>query len=288
MAFTTKIKQYLNSILNPLNMQIDSCTAERLEAQRIGYLQQKEYFEKKLFDIPMLGNYDPNLLLHAIQSYNHAFNHFLGESLDDVSYSFQNIYYTHPDAEVLYTMIRNLKPKRVIEIGSGNSTKLIRQAVTDGSLSTRIISIDPHPRVSIAKIADQIFDITLEEFYFSHSNYFYSLEANDILFIDSSHQIKTGNDVVFIYNMIIPQLPAGVIIHAHDIYLPFDYPLSIVRKKWNYTEHYLLHALLQNHNQYEILWPGYYLYKTWADFDDYFPFNKSHLPALSFWIRKLA
>ena len=114
------------------------------------------------------------------------------------------------------------------------------------------------------------------------------MQSGDILFIDSSHVIKTGNDVVFLYTNVIPKLPSGVIIHIHDIFLPYDYPRSwVMETTWNFNEQYLIQSILMLSNSFEVLWPGYYLQQTKKkDFAAYFP-NLKERNAQSLWIRRL-
>ncbi|SFV31383.1 class I SAM-dependent methyltransferase [Thermoflavifilum thermophilum] len=288
MAFTTRVKETLNACLRKFNLKIDTLTAERIENERISCLSRKGIFDEPVYDLsPLLSEYDPYVLLDTLKYYQNRFSSFEDEGMNEVGYSFKNGYYTTPDAEVLYSMVRSNKPGLVIEIGSGNSTKIIRQAIVDEKISCKIISIDPHPRSDIDNLSDHIYRKRIEEVYLENHLIFDELKSNDILFIDSSHHIKVANDVVFLYNLIIPHLSPGVVIHMHDIYLPYEYPLYLVKKGWRFVEQYLLHALLTQNMNFRILWAGYYTYRTLGDFDRFFPSNKEHLPALSFWMRKI-
>jgi hypothetical protein len=123
------------------------------------------------------------------------------------------------DAAAAYAMVRTLRPKRIVEVGSGHSTRFLARAVADGGLETRIIAIDPQPRASLAGL-----DIDWVQTPVQRVAAFPALGADDILFIDSSHQLKPGSDVDFLLNAVLPLLPAGVRVHFHDIFLPDDYP----------------------------------------------------------------
>lgn len=125
------------------------------------------------------------------------------------------------DAAAAYTMVRDRQPRQILEIGSGHSTRFMARAVSDGDLSTRIISIDPAPRASINKIGVEHVASTLHR---ADSKIFDSLVAGDFLFVDSSHIMMPGTDVDYLINDIWPRLPPGVIFHAHDILLPDGYP----------------------------------------------------------------
>lgn len=287
MGITTNIKYLLNKPLKKFNIKIDTYTAQTFEENRIEQLNSKGFFDKEIYDInSLLDNYDPLPLLDSLKDYKERFNNFNKPEKNNVNYSYANDYYTSPDTEILYAIIRKYQPKKIIEIGCGNSTKISRQAIIDGKLKTKIISIDPYPRIEIAKYSDEVYKEKLEDFYFDKNEILFDLEPNDIFFIDSSHQIKIGNDVTFIYNLILPKLPKGVIIHIHDIYLPYEYPLNIVNTGWQFLEQYLLHALLVNSQKYELLWAGYYNYKNIKHLIEYFPNYKGTKPPLSFWIMR--
>src|SRR5207245_655950 len=106
-----------------------------------------------------------------------------------------------------------------------------------------LVSIDPAPRREIAQHADEVIRYRVESF--EPSRILSRLDRNDILFIDSSHEIKTGNDVLHLFLNILPSLSPGVIVHVHDIFLPFEYPKEwIVEHRWAWGEQYLLQSLL--------------------------------------------
>jgi hypothetical protein len=139
------------------------------------------------------------------------------------------------DAISLYCFLRTGRPRIFCEIGSGHSTRFARRAVQDEGLSTRLVSIDPHPRVEIDALCDVVIRQPAEDV---DPDYFNDLRAGDILFIDSSHRSFTNSDVTALYLDVLPRLPPGVVIHLHDVFLPYDYP-----EEWGdrfYNEQYLL------------------------------------------------
>jgi len=169
------------------------------------------------------------------------------------------------DGEVLYCMIRYFKPRKIFEVGSGNTTYLCAQAVLrnkeESGRECELIAIDPYPRdvlkigfPGLSKlISAKVQDIPLSEFG--------KLTENDILFIDSSHVLKIGSDVQYEYLEVLPRLKKGVIIHAHDIFLPAEYPKEwIFREHWFWTEQYLLQAFLMFNDSFEVLWAGSYMH----------------------------
>ncbi|MFJ6657358.1 class I SAM-dependent methyltransferase [Streptomyces sp. NPDC091377] len=143
------------------------------------------------------------------------------------------------DALSLYGMLAERRPARYVEVGSGNSTKFARQAVSDLGLNTRITSIDPQPRAYVDHLCDVVLRVPLQD---ADHTVFAELEAGDILFLDGSHRLHMGSDVMVFFLELLPRLKPGVLIQVHDIMLPADYPASW---RWRlYSEQYLLAALL--------------------------------------------
>jgi hypothetical protein len=132
------------------------------------------------------------------------------------------------DAAAAYAVIRATKPRRIVEVGSGHSTRFMARAVADGRLETRITAIDPAPRASLAGL-----DIEWLQSPVQRVPAFPALGAGDILFIDSSHQLTPGSDVDFLLNAVLPLIPAGVRVHFHDIFIPDDYPAAWGWRRYN-------------------------------------------------------
>ena len=139
------------------------------------------------------------------------------------------------DALALYAMVWKHTPKVYLEIGSGMTTCFARQSIKDGNLKTRIISIDPNPRREVDAICDEVIRDGLET---CDVSIFDRLEEGDILFFDGSHRSFMNSDVTVFFVDVLPRLKPGVIIHLHDILLPWDYPDSF--KNWYWNEQYLL------------------------------------------------
>jgi hypothetical protein len=151
----------------------------------------------------------------------------------------QNPWLTGLDAIALYGLVASRRPARYIEVGSGMSTKFARQAITDHQLRTVITSIDPEPRAEIDGLCDEVVRAGLEDV---DMNLFDRLESGDVLFVDNSHRVFLGSDVTVFFLDILPRLKPGVLVHIHDIMLPYDYPL--VWKDRHYSEQYMLAAYL--------------------------------------------
>jgi hypothetical protein len=157
------------------------------------------------------------------------------------------------DALVYYCMIRHFNPRRILEVGSGSSSGVAaRAALANGQ--TDLTCIEPYPSPELRGgfpglanlIAQPVQDVPLHAFE--------RLEANDILFIDSTHVVKVGSDVNYLFLEILPRLRPGVIVHVHDIFLPREYPVQWIKQKhifWN--EQYLLHAFLMFNHAFEVL-----------------------------------
>ena len=139
------------------------------------------------------------------------------------------------DGVALYGLLALHKPRRYIEVGSGISTRFAKQAIQDFQLATTIISIDPHPHNPVEGLCDEVIVQRAENM---PQEFWQSLSANDMVFIDNSHRSFPGSDVTVFFTEVLPSLPSGVIYGIHDIFLPNDYPAE-----WNerfYSEQYLL------------------------------------------------
>lgn len=156
------------------------------------------------------------------------------------------------DTLALYGFVASGKPATYLEIGSGYSTKLVRRAIRDHSLPTKLISIDPHPRAEIDRLCDEIIRQPLEDTDLAR---FEQLQAGDILFFDGSHRVFMNSDVTVFFLEVLPRLKPGVLVHIHDIELPYDYMPE--RAHWHYSEQYMLAAsLLAGHAHYRVLLPN--------------------------------
>lgn len=168
------------------------------------------------------------------------------------------------DAELYYLLIRNRKPKRMVEIGSGYSTQLCLLALEKNKaegFECALTCIEPYEMpfldtlTGISVVRKKVEQVSLDVFQ--------SLEAGDMLFIDSSHIIRPDNDLLFIYFQILPILQKGVLVHIHDIFTPRHYPQEWLTQKmrfWN--EQYLLEAFLYNNEGFKILFAANHLVKT--------------------------
>ena len=214
------------------------------------------------------------------------FNNYSGE-LDQLDT--HNPSFGAGDAELYYVMIRNYKPKRVIEIGSGFSTLIALEAIKRNSAEgyeTELTCIEPYEKDWLEKMPGiTLLRKPVEQI---PAGFFQSLQENDILFIDSSHIIRPENDVLFEYLELLPALHKGVLIHIHDIFSPRHYRkdwLTELYRFWN--EQYLLEAFLYYNKSFQILFSLNYLKK---DHYDVLKQTCIHLSTVdepsSFWLQK--
>lgn len=187
---------------------------------------------------------------------------------DPRSFFIDNGFFSSGDAEFWYNIIRLKKPARIFEIGSGYSTLMALRAIKknkeeDKRYYCKHICVEPFENrwldnMSVDVVRSKVEDLGVE--------FFQELEANDILFIDSSHIIKPQGDVLFEYLQLLPSLHSGVMVHIHDIFSPKDYTTKLIREEvkfWN--EQYLLEAFLTNNLEWKIIgalnWLHYNFYQ---------------------------
>lgn len=179
---------------------------------------------------------------------------------DAHEFHFNNGFFERIDAEVAYSFIRQRKPRRVIEIGSGNTTLVLAAALRrnkEEGNPGELMSIEPNPPpflkdglVGLTELIDKpVQHVPLE--------LFRTLRSNDILFIDSSHVVSMDSDVLYECLRILPELSRGVLVHFHDVFTPLDYPEKFVMTNlcfWG--EQYLLEAFLSFNSAFKVVWAG--------------------------------
>jgi hypothetical protein len=179
------------------------------------------------------------------------------DELRTLEFNFNNGYFSGFDAAVYYSLIRYLKPQKIIEIGGGYSTQLANKALTSNG-SGSLTCIEPYPeRLNGAGPSVELVQKRVEEIDLA---LFSRLNTNDILFIDSSHTVKFGSDVCYEFLEILPRLAPGVWVHVHDIFFPHDYPAEwLLERRMALNEQYLLEAFLSFNKQFQITLANYWL-----------------------------
>ena len=173
-------------------------------------------------------------------------------------FHFNNGFFERVDAEVAWAMVRLLRPRRIVEIGSGQSTRLLAAALCrnqEEGQSGELLAIEPNPDAVLTRGFPGLSKLARQRVQQVPIEVFTELEEQDILFIDSSHVVAIDSDVVHEYLRILPKLKPGVVIHIHDIFIPADYPQKFVMKNlcfWG--EQYLLEAFLSYNRAFEVLW----------------------------------
>jgi hypothetical protein len=176
---------------------------------------------------------------------------------DPARFFLRNGTYESFDAETLYAMIRYLRPQRIIELGSGRSTQVIATArlrnASDGMPSSCYV-VDPFPSELTREIAGGSFELDAISATEVPVGRFAELRAGDVLFVDTTHTVKFGSDVNYIVLEVLPTLAPGVVVHFHDIFLPWPYPRAwLEQSRWFWTEQYLLQAFLAFNSTFEPL-----------------------------------
>jgi hypothetical protein len=171
--------------------------------------------------------------------------------------------YMAVDAHVYYSLIRHFKPRRIVEIGNGNSTLLAVSACNKNAEEcgwrATVSSIDPYPWDLFKQGYQGLDELISKRVQDVPTSYFEQLTSGDMLFIDSSHVIRSGNDVYYEYLEVLPRLKPGVLVHVHDISLPRPYPKVYFDNHLYWNEQYLLQAFLAFNHRFEVVWPGNYM-----------------------------
>ncbi|MEM7070547.1 MAG: class I SAM-dependent methyltransferase [Pseudomonadota bacterium] len=170
--------------------------------------------------------------LKKIEQYEQPFKRF--DHAAPPSPRWQQDWFTGLDGAIAYILVCELKPRRIIEIGSGHSTRFMMQAIFECQNNTQLFTIDPKPRADLRKFAKQKaltwFDTHIQNLDLSLLP---RLEKGDFLFVDSSHILMPGSDVDVIFSQIMPSLSHGVYVHFHDIFMPEPYPCQWQWRAYN-------------------------------------------------------
>ena len=144
---------------------------------------------------------------------------------EGVAPRFDQDWFPRLDAAAAYAMVRRLRPARIVDIGSGHSTRFLARAIADGALATRLTAIDPAPRADVAGAVDELLRDVVQRVPAPRLTALVeALGPGDILFVDSSHLLMPGSDVELVLTELLPRLASGVALHVHDVFLPDAYP----------------------------------------------------------------
>lgn len=203
--------------------------------------------------VPLFAAAEPEFraLLAQVRGYLDRLLTFGGE--EPPAPRFDQDWFPRLDAAIAYTMTRMLRPARVVEIGSGHSTRFFARAVADAGSTTKIVTIDPAPRATITGLPVEFVRSTLQ---LAGLDPFRGLAPGDMVSVDSSHILMPGTDVDIVLNTVLLAVPAGVLIHFHDIFLPDSYPADW---SWRgYNEQNAVAALATS-GGYRLRWASRYV-----------------------------
>ncbi len=200
------------------------------------------------------------------------------------------------DAHVYYCFIRHFGPKTIVEIGGGASTMLAAAAcqrnLEETGRSPHLVVIEPFPIPRLKQASPNLLRLIEDKVQHVDLGLFTSLEAGDILFIDSSHALRAGGDVQLEYCEILPRLRPGVMVHIHDISLPKPYPGVYFDSQLYWNEQWVLQAFMCFNSRFEVLWPGNHMMLRYPEsvlavFPEYHEMRRSFPMAepSSFWMR---
>lgn len=193
----------------------------------------------------------------------HSILPIVASPLPGPRYASPNDLYGPADAAVYRAMLHHFEPSRIVEVGSGYSTAvaLDESDAVNGLSQFDITCIEPYPRrlLRLLKSDDRtrihIIRQPVQELDLAT---YARLKSGDLLFIDSTHVVKSGSDVVWLLLRVLPRLAPGVIVHIHDVFWPFEYPAPWLNERRDWTEIYMLHAFLAGNRDWEIL-----LFSSW-------------------------
>jgi predicted O-methyltransferase YrrM len=213
----------------------------------------------------------------------------IAEPVPGPRYVAGNSMYGAADAAVYRAMLAHLRPARVLEVGSGYSTALALDAADadPGLGGLEITCIEPHPerllgllgqsdRERLTLLRQPVQDVDMAAYG--------RLGPQDVLFVDSTHVVKAGSDVVWLFLHVLPRLAPGVVVHVHDVFWPFEYPVRWLRQRRDWTEAYLLHAFLAGNACWEILFFSSWF---WHCRPDLVPQPLAGAEPGSIWLRKV-
>ena len=289
----TRIKQWVSLFLRLGVMIASKCTAALLRPSgaettvRGVFAKHGYYLLPKRYDVPIpdesdltdgfyercsgLVGVDMNdrealgLLENVFPRYMEEFRSLIPTHQTDSSKQFYllNGAYMAIDAHVYYAFIRHFNPKKIIEIGAGYSTLLAavagKQNLKEKGYAPRLIAVDPYPNQWLREGFEGLSELIESKVQDLPLDLFASLESGDILFIDSSHILRSGGDVQMEYLEILPRLCSGVLVHIHDVSLPKAYPRIYFETQHYWNEQYLLQSFLAFSSRFKVIWPGNYM-----------------------------
>lgn len=215
-------------------------------------------FDRSLKEIPGVDlAIDGQLALVEEFAGYYAEQPFTAQPEEGRRFGLRNGFFEYSDALFLYGMMRKAKPKRIVEIGSGNSSACMLD-VNERFFASAIdlTFVEPYTKSLRSKLKpgdEERIAIVERPLETVGLELFSSLEPNDILFVDCSHVVKAGSDAQYLFAEILPAIKPGVIVHVHDIFYPFEYPREWIAEGRYWNEAYVLRSFLQFNDSFRIL-----------------------------------
>jgi hypothetical protein len=287
LIFSKGIRRILDVLLSPLTLvagawfryvrarAITDMPLTKKIFYKTGIFPITDHYYEPLFKTDNLGPWverhlpginfrtEEQLQLLASWNFNSEIKAIPFDNPGGLTYYYNNDTYNMGDGEILFSMIRHFKPRKIIEVGCGMSSLQIRNAIQKNDNGCEHICIEPYERPWLEQLNVQIIRKKVEEL---PLEYFQQLEENDIFFIDSSHMIRPQGDVLFEFLQVLPTLKKGVLVHIHDIYTPKDYPdlwIKDLNRFWN--EQYLLEAFLSCNEKFKIVLSPQYMVNNYPN-----------------------
>lgn len=210
-------------------------------------------------------------------------------------YFVRNSYLGYVSASAMHCIVRHYHPRRIVDIGAGFTTRVFAHAVLMNAklgFPAKLDAIDPYPSSVLLQGFPGLTTVLAKRAQDLDIDFLTQLDANDILSIDTSHVVRTGGDVNYLYLEVLPRLKPGVLVHIHDIFLPFEYPRTWLHRRSFWNEQYLLQGFLCYNSAFKPLWGQKYaesvlqeeyelLFHGKTDYDDNFD-------SYSFWMQRIA
>lgn len=292
--------------VNRTSLRRTSRTVAAAVAGRLGYELVRKHFYSPIPDLAQLpadiwtraGNlpglhFDPAECLEFLQrelAPHLAEYHPATAATEAAGFHLDNGLYGSVDAETLYAMVRRFAPRRIVELGSGMSTLVIADARERSGAQTREdhAVYDPYPREDLRSRLEAVATVHPISATEVPERVFAELSAGDLLFVDTTHTVKIGGDVNRVVLDVLPCLAPGVIVHIHDIYLPFEYPREfLAERRFFWAEQYLLQAFLAFNGAFEVLLGNHALARLHpAGLGELVPLPWYGVPS-GFWLRRL-
>ena len=234
----------------------------------VRYFESREPIHRELPDIEL----NKESQFQRLQDYQRFYAElpFPEKQSQDFRYYYNQNWFCYADAIFLYSFLRQTRPKRIVEVGSGFSSAVIldtRERFLPQQ--TEVTFIEPYPDRLISLLKDhdkkshRIIKAKVQEVPFEILT---SLGSGDLLFVDSSHVVKCGSDVLFIVFDVLPKLPSGVFVHFHDIFYPFEYSPETLAEGFYWNEIYFLRAFLAYNREWSIYFFNHYIGSVFEEF----------------------